>query len=131
MNEKLKKKWVAALRSGDYQQGTGSLKKRETVWSEEKQHFVYVSDSEKYCCLGVLCELLPKGRGEFDPKGNYFTFHPTAQQKRGSETNSGELEEAALNYVGLTFEQQEKLIYFNDDKKWSFKQIAAYVERYL
>jgi hypothetical protein len=44
MNKKIKKLWVKALRSGDYTQGTGSLR-----------------DSENnFCCLGVLCNLHAK-----------------------------------------------------------------------
>lgn len=35
------KKWVAALRSGRYKQGTGYLRDNEDL----------------YCCLGVLCEV--------------------------------------------------------------------------
>lgn len=39
------KKWVKALRSGKYKQGTETLKQ-------------YNSNGEaKHCCLGVLCEL--------------------------------------------------------------------------
>lgn len=41
MNPEIKKLWVDALRSGDYAQGQGRLR----------------SVSDKYCCLGVLCEL--------------------------------------------------------------------------
>ena len=41
MDTELKKKWVAALRSGQYQQGKGYLKK-----------------DGRYCCLGVLCSVL-------------------------------------------------------------------------
>lgn len=44
MDKKLARKWVDALRSGKYKQGRNSL----------------VKDG-KYCCLGVLCELLPGG----------------------------------------------------------------------
>lgn len=40
MNPGVKKKWVAALRSGKYKQTIGNLK-----------------TSEGYCCLGVLCDL--------------------------------------------------------------------------
>lgn len=43
MNEEIKAKWVAALRSGEYKQTTGVLR--------TKDHF---------CCLGVLCELAAK-----------------------------------------------------------------------
>lgn len=40
MNQEVKKLWVDALRSGEYQQGKGSLR-----------------NDNKYCCLGVLCDL--------------------------------------------------------------------------
>lgn len=40
MNEQVKAKWVAALRSGEFQQGKHALR-----------------SNEGYCCLGVLCEL--------------------------------------------------------------------------
>ncbi len=39
----LKSRWVAALRSGDYSQGQYRLKDTK---------------EEKYCCLGVLCQIL-------------------------------------------------------------------------
>lgn len=44
MDKKLKAKWVAALRSGDYKQGNGVLR-RET------------KDGVEFCCLGVLCDI--------------------------------------------------------------------------
>ena len=40
MNQEIKQKWVDALRSGKYEQGRG---------------FLRVGD--KFCCLGVLCDL--------------------------------------------------------------------------
>jgi hypothetical protein len=45
MDPELKAKWVAALRSGEYLQGKGVLKK------------VNKDDEIRYCCLGVLCEV--------------------------------------------------------------------------
>ena len=41
MNPDVKKKWVAALRSGEYRQGTGRLRSKD----------------DRFCCLGVLCDL--------------------------------------------------------------------------
>ncbi len=41
MNKEVKKKWVAALRSGEYTQGTGQLR----------------DSANNFCCLGVLCNL--------------------------------------------------------------------------
>lgn len=40
MDAELKTKWIAALRSGKYRQGTGQLFKNST---------------DEHCCLGVLC----------------------------------------------------------------------------
>lgn len=41
MNRKIAKLWIEALRSGQYQQGEGTLRDRDN----------------KFCCLGVLCNL--------------------------------------------------------------------------
>ncbi len=49
MNEEIKAKWIAALRSGEYRQGAGALRR---VASTE--------DEDRYCCLGVLCDLAEK-----------------------------------------------------------------------
>ena len=40
MNKEIKAKWVSALRSGDYVQGKGQLRR-----------------GNKFCCLGVLCNI--------------------------------------------------------------------------
>lgn len=44
MNERIKKLWVDALRSGEYRQG------RNLLCTEGE-------DGDYFCCLGVLCEL--------------------------------------------------------------------------
>ena len=43
MNSRVKKQWLAALRSGTYGQGTAALRFENT-----------------FCCLGVLCDLHSK-----------------------------------------------------------------------
>jgi hypothetical protein len=47
MNPEVKAKWLEALRSGEYEQGTG-----------------YLCKDGKYCCLGVLTDLYTKENGE-------------------------------------------------------------------
>lgn len=44
MDEQIKKQWVEALRSGKYKQGKKCLR----------------SESDTYCCLGVLCDIKQK-----------------------------------------------------------------------
>lgn len=46
MNKRIKRLWVKALRSGRYNQGTGRLR-----------------NDDKFCCLGVLCDLHAKQTG--------------------------------------------------------------------
>lgn len=41
MDKDIKEKWVKALRSGEYKQGTGT----------------FLDDKNRYCCLGVLCAI--------------------------------------------------------------------------
>lgn len=45
MNAKVKEKWLAALRSGNYKQGQKVLKQGAP------------GEVARYCCLGVLCDL--------------------------------------------------------------------------
>ena len=45
MVPEVKAKWLAALRSGDFKQGQGSL------------HTIEPVVGERFCCLGVLCKL--------------------------------------------------------------------------
>ena len=47
MNPKIKKMWCKALRSGNYKQGTGRLRRKH-------------GDTYYYCCLGVLSVLYCK-----------------------------------------------------------------------
>lgn len=48
------KRWIAALRSGKYKQGAHALRK-----------------GDKYCCLGVLCDLAAKDGGQQWENGLY------------------------------------------------------------
>ena len=45
MRKEVMKKWVKALRSGKFKQGTGTLKQFDS------------KGNAQHCCLGVLCEL--------------------------------------------------------------------------
>jgi len=47
MDAEIKAKWIAALRSGEYQQGSGALK------------IEHHNGTVEHCCLGVLAELHP------------------------------------------------------------------------
>ncbi len=73
MNEEVKKKWVAALRSGEYKQITKRLKQE------------FPEGGCGYCCLGVLTDLFAKEQGK--PFKEVITyFQKTGHWNEGSYT---------------------------------------------
>lgn len=80
MDPELKDEWVAALRSGEYPQGNGKL-----------------NVDGKYCCLGVLCELLVKQGTveEYDSNG-------AISYGMGNEYNGTILTQDIVRIAGLT-----------------------------
>jgi len=107
LNEKLpkrfKNKWVKMLRSSEYSQGQHKLKSIST------------DNTYSYCCLGVAC--LAAGYKPEDLCGGaiYSYKFPKVPKILCSD----------YSFIS------DKLIAFNDNKKWSFKKIASYIERYL
>lgn len=121
MNEEIKKKWIAALTSGEYRKGKQALR-----------------DDDKFCCLGVLCDLHSKEnkgikRYKWTDCGIYLgesQFLPIEVMKWA------ELEEDEPR-VG-----ESRITSFNDGVKYyvtsdykirphSFKEIAKLIKRYL
>lgn len=49
MKRAIKERWLTALRSGTYKQGTGRLHRLDPD-----------TDTDSFCCLGVLCDLAEK-----------------------------------------------------------------------
>ncbi len=99
------KKWVAALRSGEFQQTKGVLR-----------------SPEGYCCLGVACEVYRRetGAGEWDDS-NQFQGHgdvPPIEVQRwlGLKRANGAMDDDSLCLTER-----------NDDGD-SFAQIAAVIE---
>lgn len=108
-------KLVAALRSGEYRQAVGALKTYE----------------ERYCCLGVACDISGKGKFEDDNlfedfetgecEENYLPWSVAEQLGWGHNTqgfltfkdrrvHSSNLTLAGLNDDGFTFDQIADLI---------------------
>jgi hypothetical protein len=59
MNPEWKEKWITALRSGEYQQGKGSLR----------------NSYNQFCCLGVFCDIYIKknpDRAKWEDNTNTF-----------------------------------------------------------
>lgn len=117
MNQEVKQKWVAALRSGEYTQGQGSLKNAKS----------------EYCCLGVLCDVAKKEGQEVVEK--YLTFEgvyafdgkwlfPPHSVRDWAQLST----EAPYVLVGAGM---ERLDHLNDSGDFSFNQIADLIEASL
>lgn len=108
MNEELKKRWVDALRSGKYAQGQ-----------------LYLNKDRRFCCLGVLCDLLVedgKVKRECQLNGVVAYGAPNGYK---SESN--------LSYdikliVGIDEDLQACLISLNDEFNKTFLEIAQVIE---
>ncbi len=115
MIKKYKEKWIAALRSGDYRQNRGSLRRMvdETNFG--------------YCCLGVLCEVLKEDK-KLCQEG--FVFENDQCIYSGA-IGYASLPTKLLERLKIEVKTQDKLITMNDYKHRNFKEIANYISRYL
>ncbi len=104
MDKELKAKWISALKSGNYKQGTGCLKK--TVLGENK-----------YCCLGVLCDLINPEIWKDTEVNDRFSWNNRTDSIEGNVT--------LPSYI------QSDLISLNDAKGSSFEEIADYIDKNL
>lgn len=115
MNPEIKAKWVAALRSGEYKQGSSSLKQQGGTM----------------CCLGVLCDLYQKTY----PEKSYWD-HSTFNVKTayGREHSSQVLLDNVANWAGLpernpTPKHGLQSLALMNDRRVSFEQIADVIEQ--
>ena len=115
MKKRTAMKWIAALRSGAYNQGSSQL---VTVDADENEHF---------CCLGVLCNLATEdGYGEWD--GEDFKSESGDRENKvmpwgmelytGMESRNGTVDDdvclTVLNDKGLSFTELADII----EKNW-------------
>lgn len=116
MNKRIKKKRLAALRSGEYEQAREKLLKID----EKGEH--------SFCCLGVLCDLHSRenkvnwnlNKGSFLCNVDYGTYL----------NSSGDLPPSINDWSGVTVDEEDKLVQMNDSGR-SFKYIANWISKYL
>jgi hypothetical protein len=104
VTDAIKARWVEALRSGRYQQGTGLLRK-----------------DDAYCCLGVLCDLVEPENWERYPSGTYGQ-----RVHDGNNLLPGHI--ASLTKIDQN--SQWDLANMNDRGK-TFAEIADHIEAHL
>jgi len=108
LNPEFKKKWVEALRSGEYIQGISQL--HYTDFKDENE----IDIIDKYCCLGVACRVLGYTDKQILEYGNI--------------PKSFELVPSELKKDGGT---QATLVMMNDEEGKSFNEIADWIEKHL
>lgn len=120
MHPDIKARWVDALRSGRYEQGRNRLR-----------------TGDRYCCLGVLCDLAVKdGVGEWTGGGN-FTHNGNPLNTSWSSLTNGVADWAGIDAIdpGVWVERdgrRERLALASlNDEGVPFDKIADFIERDL
>lgn len=115
--QKARKAWVRVLRSGKYKQGYGLL------------HYQR-GETERFCCLGVLCDLaVKKGIISKDDVDSHAVGSTIVFSYQSEETG---LPPDVTNWIGLndSIGSMKKgiLASKNDTRKYSFERIADLIE---
>jgi hypothetical protein len=121
MNPDIRFQWTAALRSGDYPQGTCAL-----------------YNGNGYCCLGVLCELARKAgvveltRNEKTGEWFYDGHAQLPPQSVRDWAGLDETREVAIRRFDsdddVSWPSSDALVSLNDDDLASFAQIADAID---
>lgn len=126
LDPELKAKWVAALRSGNFAQGSAQLKRG------------YL-DEPTYCCLGVLCEVtIPESSGWRSSGyiGNYFVKKIGLPESWQSEDNTCNFKDAepqrvlAMMNDRCDYHTDEKGKVSNNQFVNDFNAVADFIETY-
>ena len=105
MNAEIKARWIAALRSGKYQQGHG-----------------YLRIKDRFCCLGVLCDVVEPSKWKQVYGVDYF---------RHDFYSAGFPSVVFLNRIELAQGSTKELVQMNDHQDKTFAEIANHIEANL
>jgi len=125
MNQDVKQKWVTALRSGEYKQTGGRLRKGDC-----------------YCCLGVLTDLYDKDKDKDIKCHAWHEEHGLYFYESDGVTVEATLPESVMKWADLDEPnpvvredrmglQLTSLAYLNDNEGLDFNQLADIIEAQL
>lgn len=109
MNQEIKARWVTALRSGEYKQGIGMLRR----------------ENGDFCCLGVLCDLHSKETGNEWYTEKLFSYFYYLQNKKVLPVKVQEWSGVDAPW------QQHTLFDLNDRALDTFPVIAEWIDQNL
>lgn len=130
MRTDIKERWIAALKSGDYEQGRSQLHTKGEL-----------TGNERFCCLGVLCDLAYRD-GVVSRRFN-LEYHGSAAYGDADDADSwdtAELPYEVMIWAGLEDPNpsvidehggHSTLAHLNDNSRKSFHDIAAVIEKQL
>lgn len=131
MNPQVKQMWLDALRSGEYQQTTGKLRRPSGNPIQ----------ADGYCCLGVLCNLHAEEHHNSWDRNDASCYDYLGDHEH--------LPRQVIEWAGLTSENphvstrhvfpgdvepsyvKASIAEFNDDFDFTFSQIADLIEEQL
>lgn len=134
MKKEIAEQWVKALRSGDYAQGRGQLRKQ-----------LAAGDAlDSFCCLGVLCDLHRKATREGDWVNGLYENASGKRDNSFDVPTSNVVDWAGLSQANpevdlledeedeLTEDVEDELTIaeLNDGYGWSFEQLADLIEQH-
>jgi hypothetical protein len=102
VNPDVKQRWVSALRSGEYKQGIG-----------------YLNRADKFCCLGVLCDISEVDQWDESLINNVMLY----------QRHNATLPPGVVDWAGWD-DDTGRLVAMNDSGE-SFMTIADYIEENL
>jgi len=125
MNPEVKKKWLTALRSGEYEQTQGRLYRSQPTATNSRP--------AGFCCLGVLCHVAQEeGLVEFEPVQETFDCFENPLDKCGTGLPRVVREWAELTYGDVEYKgEKNSLVGLNDAVGLNFEEIADAIEKSL
>lgn len=134
MNPERKAMWLQDLRSGEFQQGRGTL------------HSVDGEGNEEFCCLGLVSKRAFEAgicTRKLDAHAERYIYEeldgscssetgllPSIMKWLGFEPREdGGYDQSIKVFIGMGLVRDYSVIYLNDDLRWTFPQIADVVER--
>lgn len=124
MDKRIKKRWIAALRSRKYKQGEGLLRQKGDT---KKQ-------VDRFCCLGVLCELAVKAKvippAVIDFEMEKYFYAGASQELPGEVMKWAKIGTSCGSFTRASDRSDTDLAELND-KGMPFNKIANYIEKYF
>jgi hypothetical protein len=115
MNPEIKAKWVAALRSGNYDQSTE-----------------YLQTANGYCCLGVLCEIYRNEKGgDWKQEEKCISFNESSQVPPNYVSEWAGIYLSEQRIIEVTIGEERESVAAHNDSGKTFAEIADAIEEQL